>query len=97
VLATESAELLAEVAPHDAGRGSMLIGEILESVGDSAGARTHYEDAVRLLEAGSGRYLTEAYRKLATLHEAEGRPDEALAVLKKAMAVQPAGPGVAVV
>ena len=96
-LATESAELLAEVAPHDAGRGSMLIGEILESVGDSAGARTHYEDAVRLLEAGPGRYLIEAYRKLAALHEAEGRSDEALAVLKKAMAVQPAGPGVAVV
>jgi tetratricopeptide (TPR) repeat protein len=96
-LAMESAELLAEVAPHDAGRGSMLIGEILESVGDSAGARTHYENAVRLLEAGPGRYLIEAYRKLAALHEAEGRSDEALAVLKKAMAVQPAGPGVAVV
>jgi tetratricopeptide (TPR) repeat protein len=95
--AEDSAELLTDVSPNDAGRGFMLVGEILESVGDGAGARSRYEQAVGLLEGGPHRHLIEVYRKLAALHEAEGRSDEALAVLKKAMAVQPAGAGVPVV
>jgi len=94
-LAIESAELLADVAPHDAGRGYALIGEILEAVGDTAGARKRYEQAVELLAPGPSRYVLDAYSKLATLHEAEGRSDEALTVLKKAMALQAPGAGVA--
>jgi tetratricopeptide (TPR) repeat protein len=93
-LASESAEMLESVSPHDAGRGFALIGEILESVGDTAGARERYEQAVDLLRGGPHRYLVEVYGKLAALHEAEGRPDEALAVLKQAMAVQTHGPTV---
>jgi tetratricopeptide (TPR) repeat protein len=93
-LAAESAELLTDVAPHDAGRGYALVAEILESVDDTAGARQRYEQALELLEHGPHRYTLEVYRKLAALHEAEGRSDEALAVLKKAMAVQAPGSGV---
>ncbi len=94
-LAIESAELLADVSPHDAGRGYALIGEILEAVGDTAGARKRYEQAVELLVPGPNRYVLEVYSKLATLHEAEGRSDEALTVLKEAMALQAPGLGVA--
>jgi tetratricopeptide (TPR) repeat protein len=87
-LAAESAELLAESSPHDAGRGYALMGEIFQSLADAGRAREHYERAIDLLETGPTRYLVEVYGKLAALHEAEGRPDEALAVLKKAMATQ---------
>ena len=88
VLAAESAELLTDVAPHDAGRGYALIGEILEAVGDTPGACERYEQALALLEGGPLRYMIEVYGKLAALHEAEGRSEEALAVLKEAMVVQ---------
>ena len=94
VLAAESAQLLTEVAPHDAGRGYALIAEILESVGDTSGARQRYEQALELLEHGPHRYTLDVYRRLAELHEAEGRSDEALTVLKKAMAVQAPGTGI---
>ena len=87
-LATESADLLVDTSPHDAGRGYALMAEIFESLGEAERAREHYERAIALLEHGPTRYLVEVYGKLAALHEAEGRPDEALAVLKKAMAVQ---------
>ena len=93
-LAAESAELLTEVAPHDAGRGYALIAEILESVGDTSGARQRYEQALELLEHGPHRYTLDVYRRLAELHEAEGRSDEALTVLKKAMAIQAPGTGI---
>jgi hypothetical protein len=36
----------------------------------------------------ASRYVLEVYQKLAALLEADGRKDEALAVLKKAVAVQ---------
>ena len=49
-----------------------------------------------MLEADSDRYLLEVYGKLAALHEAEGRSDEALAVLKKAMAMQSPAPAATV-
>jgi tetratricopeptide (TPR) repeat protein len=93
-LATESADLLADIAPHDAGRGYTLMAEIFESLDDRARARELYERAIDLLEDGPNRYILEVYAKLAALHEAEGRSDDALAVLKKAMALQ--APGAAV-
>lgn len=93
-LAEESTAMLEASAPLDAGRGYTLVGEIYERLGDRERARAFYEKAVELLEGGADRYLVEAYGKLAALLEAEGRPDEALAVLKKAMSVQ--SPGTAV-
>lgn len=93
-LATQSAELVEDVAPHDAGRGYALMAEIFESLGQGERARDLYERAASMLEDGPTRYLLEVYGKLAALHEAEGRSDEALTVLKKAMAVQTHGPAV---
>jgi tetratricopeptide (TPR) repeat protein len=93
-LATESADLLADIAPQDAGRGYGLMAEIFESLDEPTRARELYERAIELLEDGPNRYILELYAKLAALHEAEGRSDDALAVLKKAMALQ--APGAAV-
>jgi tetratricopeptide (TPR) repeat protein len=93
-LAKESTEVLKESSSNDAGRGLALTAEIYESLGDPKRAESFYEQAIEQLEADRDRYLVEVYGKLASLHEAEGRSDEALAVLKKAMAVQ--SPGAAV-
>lgn len=93
-LAAEGTELLKTVDSSDAGRGEALIGDIYEALGDRAEARRFYESAAKRLGHVNDRYLVEVYGKLAALHEAEGRSDEALAVLKKAMAVQSPGAGV---
>ena len=95
-LAAEGPELLKAVDSTEAGRGEVLIGEIYEALGDHAEARRFYESATERLEPVSDRYLVEVYAKLAALHEAEGRSDEALAALKKAMAQAP-GPSVSMV
>ncbi len=88
-LATASTAVLTGTSSNDTGRGVALIGEIYELLGDRDRARASYEQAAEALEAD--RYLVEVYGKLAALHEAEGRTDEALAVLKKAMAVPAPG------
>ena len=91
-LAEDSTALLEEIDSSDAGRGQALIGDIYASLGNPAKAREFYEAAATSLEGGSAeRYVIEVYSKLAALHEAEGRSDEALAVLKKAMAAQSPG------
>lgn len=90
-LARESTNVLREASSNDAGRGLALIAEIHESVGDSARAQSFYEQAIEQLEPVSDRYLVEVYGRLAALHESEGRSEEALAVLKKAMAAQSPG------
>ena len=90
-LATESTAMLSEIDSEDAGRGFALIGEIYEALGDASRAQAFYEQAIDRLEAQRDRYLVDVCRRLAALHEAEGRPDEALAVLKKAMSAQSRG------
>jgi tetratricopeptide (TPR) repeat protein len=87
-LATESTALLEGISPPEAGRGKMLIAGIYKSVGDGHKALEFYEQAIPLLIDGSNRYLVEAYGKLASLLEEEGRTDEALEILKKAVAAQ---------
>jgi tetratricopeptide (TPR) repeat protein len=87
-IAMEASGRLSEGSPHDAGRGYTLIADVFEELGDLAKARELYELAAQVLEASPGRYLSEAYQKLAQLLEADGQKDEALNVLKKAVAVQ---------
>lgn len=87
-LAMEASGGLAEGRPHDAGRGYALIAEVFEELGDRAKARELYELAIETLQGQPGRYLTEVYQKLSQLLEAEGQKDEALEVLKKAVAVR---------
>ena len=71
----------------------MLIADVFDELGDTAKAKELYELAAEVLEAIPSRYLIEVYQKLAALLEADGRKDEALGVLKKAVAVQSQPPG----
>jgi tetratricopeptide (TPR) repeat protein len=87
-LAQESALLLEHASPVDAGRGHSIVAEIYEELGDRGRAIETYERAAELLSVSPSRYVLEVYAKLADLLEAEGRKDEALEILKKAVAIQ---------
>jgi tetratricopeptide (TPR) repeat protein len=87
-LAERSIEALADASPGDAGRGHTVVAEIYDELGDRDEAITRYERAVEILSLSPNRHLLEVYARLADLLEAEGRKDEALAVLKKAVAAQ---------
>lgn len=87
-LAMRAVGVLGDAHPVDAGRGFALIGEVYEDLGDTSRALELYELACDKLAGGSGRYLLEVYQKRARLLEAQGRKDEALTVLKQAVAVQ---------
>ena len=87
-LAVESAALLADASPGDAGRGHMVVAEVYAQLDDNVRAIEIYEQAAELLRISPNRYLLEVYAKLADLLEAEGRKDEALEVLKKAVTAQ---------
>jgi tetratricopeptide (TPR) repeat protein len=89
-LAMEVSGLIAEANPQDAGRAYGLLAEVHESLGNTARAQEVYELAAELLERTPSRYLVEVYSKLAALLEADGRRDEALAVLKRAVGVRAA-------
>ena len=87
-LAMQAAGLLEDASPHDAGRGYALVAEVYEQLGDRAKALELYELAAERLEAQPGRYLVEVYSKLARLLEENGQKDEALEVLKRAVAAR---------
>jgi tetratricopeptide (TPR) repeat protein len=87
-LASESISFLEDASPGDAGRAQMVVAEVYEELGEPARAIETYERAAELLSISPNRYLLEVYAKLADLLEAEGRKDDALHVLKKAVAAQ---------
>ncbi len=87
-LAMDASGLLADASPQDGGRGYALVAEVFSELGDSRKALELYELAAEMLSAHPSRYLVEVYEKLAAMLEAEGQKDEALNVLKKAVAVQ---------
>jgi len=87
-LAMEVAGLLKDASPHDAGRGYALVAQVHEQLGDRARALELYELAAEVLEASPGRYLVEVYQRLAELFEEDERKEDALNILKKAVAVR---------
>ena len=87
-LAADSTALLTDASPGDAGRGQAVVAEVYEQLGDRERAIQTYEQAAELLSLQPNRYLLEVYAKLADLLEAVGRKDDALEVLKKAVAAQ---------
>ena len=87
-LAAATSALLEEASPGDAGRAKAVVAEVFGHLGDRAGAIRAYEEAAELLSLSPNRYLFEVYAKLADLLEADGRKDEALEVLKKAVTAQ---------
>jgi tetratricopeptide (TPR) repeat protein len=91
-IAMESAGVLSDASPFEAGRGYTVVADVFQELGDTAKARELYELAAEILAPAASRYVLEVYQKLAELLEAEGRKDEALEVLKRAVRVQ-AEPG----
>jgi tetratricopeptide (TPR) repeat protein len=83
--AGEALDKLDALDPGDRGRGYLLLGEVFEASGNRKRALGLFELAVDSLERDGKPYLAEAGRRLADLLEEEGRPDEALAVLKRAI------------
>jgi tetratricopeptide (TPR) repeat protein len=82
--AMESAALLADVSPGDAGRAYMLIGEVFEQLGDRDRAQELYELAVERMPLDN-HHRSDAVTRLAGVLEAAGKKDEALDLLKRAV------------
>ncbi len=91
-LAMEVSGLLSQANPEQAGRSYGLLGEIYAAIGEHERARELYELSIELLEKNPNRYLVRAYSQLASLLESDGRKDEALAVLKRAVDARSATP-----
>jgi tetratricopeptide (TPR) repeat protein len=84
-LAMEISGLLKDASPEEAGRSYGLLAEMYEDLGDPSRALELYELAADLLEKNPNRYLINVYARLANLLEAQGRKDDALEVLKRAV------------
>jgi tetratricopeptide (TPR) repeat protein len=91
-LAMEVLPLLGETAPQDAGRAYLTLADVFEQIGDRARALELCELAVESLEQHGLPYLSEAYARLGELHKAEGRTEEALEQLEKALAARQRAP-----
>jgi tetratricopeptide (TPR) repeat protein len=87
-LALEATSLLENASPYDAGRGYAVVADVYAELGDTSKAIEVYELAAERMSSHPSRYLMETYEKLAALLEGSGRKDEALGVLKKAVAIQ---------
>ncbi|HSP72171.1 MAG TPA: tetratricopeptide repeat protein, partial [Gaiellaceae bacterium] len=72
--------------PLDRGRTFVLVGDVFRANGDDDRALEQYERAVDALEESGGLFLVEAGTRLSELLEELGRTDEALAVLRSAVA-----------
>jgi tetratricopeptide (TPR) repeat protein len=73
--------------PTSAARGYAVAAEIFKDVGENARALELYELAVETLP-NENRHLGDMYRAIGEIHEAEGRPADALAYFKRALDVQ---------
>ena len=81
--------LLEQVPPGEAGSVYALLAEVQAELGDAARARDLYEQAAELLEQSKPSHtLIDVYSKIAELHEAEGRREDAYEYMKKAVGMQ---------
>jgi tetratricopeptide (TPR) repeat protein len=88
-LAMSAGARLTNARPVVAARAYTLLGDVYGQLGDHARAKELLELAAEILEdKPHPRYLVDAYRKLAQVFEDQGRTDEALATLKRAVAIQ---------
>jgi tetratricopeptide (TPR) repeat protein len=77
--------LLRDADPRDSGRCYALIGDVFAEAGERERAREVYELAIELLEKEDNPFAAAVYERLAKLYEEEGRTDEALQALKRAL------------
>lgn len=86
-LALEASGMLGDVSPGDAGRAYGVVAEVFAELGDRARAIELYELADETLPVDN-RIRRDIAARLAELLEQEGRKDEALELLKRAMKLQ---------
>lgn len=84
--ASEALGKIHALDPGDQGRGYVLVADVFAQNGDDERAIELLELAIELLEQAGRPYLVDAATKLADLLEAAGRPEQAFAVLRNAVA-----------
>jgi tetratricopeptide (TPR) repeat protein len=89
-LAMETMGLLSEADPPDAGRAYEVLADVFHQIGEGDRAKELYELAIESHEKHGRPYLSGAYTKLAEILKAEGRIEDALALLEKAVAMKTA-------
>jgi transcriptional regulator with XRE-family HTH domain len=88
-LAMRVAGGLAEMQPVSRGRAYFLLAELFRDLDEVSRARELYELAIECAEAQAPtKHLIAAYRGLADLLKREGRRDEALELLERALSAQ---------
>jgi tetratricopeptide (TPR) repeat protein len=89
-LAMSVAGALATKRPEEAGRAYAVAADVFAERDDRARALEIYELAAELVPERSHAFLLELYGKMAQLLEQEGRKDDALELLKKAVGLRTA-------
>jgi tetratricopeptide (TPR) repeat protein len=89
--ATEAAPALTASGRGDVGRCFTVLGDVWAAADEPEKALDMYDAAIAALEDHRNPHLARAYGQKATLLEALGRKDEALALLKRAVALGEAG------
>ena len=87
-LAVEVGDALAETTPEQAARAYAVAADVFARTGDSAKALEWYERAVELVGERHADFVRDVSSKMAELLEAEGRTDEALELLKRAVGLK---------
>lgn len=88
-LAMELTQKLGDAHPVDAGRAYLVLAETLAAAGDRARAGEVYELAIELLEnRPPSRYVVTAYKQFAALLKEEGKIEQALEILERALGIQ---------
>lgn len=87
-LAQAAATILADLDAHDRGRAYLLLADTFSRLGERARAIEIYELAEELLADAPSRFMVEALQRHADLLEQEHSVDEAIRLLKRALALQ---------
>jgi tetratricopeptide (TPR) repeat protein len=91
-LAMSLGDAIAE-RPEETGQSYAVLAATFAGAGDTARAIELYELACEFLEGTPSRFLVTAYAELAELLDAAGKRDEAMEVLRKAVAVRTTAAG----
>ena len=86
--ALDAKGLFGDAQPVDAGRAFLVVGDVFQRLGERERAREIWELALELLEREPNPWAADACERLARLLEDEGRTEEALTMLKRALGVR---------